>query len=790
MKNNNPIVPADQVVPIKIPIITLEQSPMFPGIFTSVVITKEYDIAAVQYAGKFSNQHIGFLLLRRPELPTQEETDFYKIGTVAKIVRKINLPDGSINIFITSLKRFLLRKLIAPTENHTCFLAIIETREEKKEENDEIRALTRALIGEMKSISENNPLFSEEVRLNMANLDDPGRVADFIASILNIGKEEQQRILEIQNLRKRMEQVLLLVKKEQELLKIQKKIQKQITEKIEKSQREYFLKEQLKSIKNELGIAEDGKSSDYKKFKEKISTLELNEEAREHIEEELEKFSILEQNNPEFGVIRNYLELVVTLPWNEEKAPTIDLQHAAKVLNKDHYGLDDVKERIIEFLAVQILKRDAKGSLLCLAGPPGVGKTSIGKSIARALNRKFFRFSVGGIRDEAEIKGHRRTYIGAMPGKILQGLKISHSRNPVFMIDEVDKLVSGIQGDPASALLEVLDSEQNAHFRDHYLNLPFDISGVFFITTANTVENILPPLLDRMEVIRLSGYIEQEKIQIAKKYLIPKSLKAHGLTKKQVSYSTKALSSIASQYAREAGLRAYEKSLNRIHRKVARKVIEDPQGNLIQITENTIQNYLGSPVFQWEPVKRITRPGICLGLAWTSFGGEVLVIEALLRNAIDNQIMQLTGHMGDVMKESASIAFSYVLSLVDALSIPTSRFKGQKLHLHIPAGATPKDGPSAGITMAVAILSLFLQKTVKKSTAMTGELSLVGDVLPIGGLREKIIAAKRNRIKQILFPSRNKYHLDEIPDEIKKGITFTPVSSMYDVIRTMFMIDL
>ena len=528
------IVTLENMLPDRLFIVPLSGKPIFPGIFTPLMIVSHQDIATVEKALTKSGGILGLTMLKddngEDDSPVSVD-DLYSVGTVAKIVKKINLPDGGMNIFISTLKRF---RIITPLTRHTPIAAEVEYLEEVFDKGSNIKALTQAILSEMKQISENNPLFSEEMRLNMVNIDQPGKIADFVASILNIDRKEQQDILETLDIRERMEKVIIFIKKEQELLRIQKKIQRKINEKIEKSQREYFLKEEMKAIRKELGLPVDSKDSEYTRFKEAIEGFHLTGEVKEEVEQELEKFSMMDSNSPEYGVTRNYLSTIVSLPWNKMSEDKLDIKKAKAILDKDHYGLKDVKERIIEFLSVKKLKKDSKGSILCLVGPPGVGKTSVGRSIARAMNREFFRFSVGGMKDEAEIKGHRRTYIGAMPGKIIQGLKITKTANPVFMIDEIDKMGSSYQGDPSSALLEVLDPEQNVTFRDNYLNLPFDISNVIFITTANTLDTIPGPLRDRMEIIRIAGYIRQEKVKIAEKYLLPKSLAANGLDKSQV----------------------------------------------------------------------------------------------------------------------------------------------------------------------------------------------------------------------------------------------------------------
>ncbi len=772
------IIPIEQLLPNKIFLIPLQGRPIFPGIFTPVMINNPDDVKAVEevYSG---DGFLGICMVGN-ETDPPGVTDLKQVGTVARIIKKINLPDGGVNIFISTLKRFRIRKLV---NERNPMVAIVDYLEDEEDNTFEVKALTRALIGEMKEVSENNPLFSEEMRLNMINIDHPGKIADFIASILNIEKQDQQRILELQNVRQRMEQVLVFIKKEQELLRVQKKIQTEINGRIEKNQRDYFLREELKAIKEELGITTDAKSSDYQKFKEKIDSYKFEGEIKEAVESELEKFALMDTNSGEYIVTRNYLETIVHLPWEAPLGEAYELKEARAVLDGDHYGLDDVKKRIIEYLAVRKLKKDTKGSILLLVGPPGVGKTSVGRSIARAMNKPFFRFSVGGMRDEAEIKGHRRTYIGAMPGKIIQGLKIVKNKAPVFMIDEVDKMGASYQGDPSSALLEVLDPEQNIAFRDHYLDLPFDLSNILFILTANTLDSIPGPLIDRAEVINLSGYIDTEKLEIAKKYLVPRSLAKNGLGKHQVRYSKESLLFIANGYAREAGVRNFEKNLDKIHRKFATEIVFGEKDASFKFAPEPplIEKMLGKPMFRDDDVKKADRPGTAVGLAWTSMGGDTLIIEAITNPGKEG--LNLTGQMGDVMKESASIAWSWVKHYVTSENLVTSDwYEKQLIHLHIPEGATPKDGPSAGITMAIALYSLIVGKTIKGALAMTGELSLTGQVLPIGGLKEKTIAARRNGIKDIIIPKANVRDLDDIPEHIRNGIKFHPVSRMEEVI--------
>jgi ATP-dependent Lon protease len=790
--------------------------PIFPGIFTPIMIGNPADVKVIDDAVA-GDGLIGLVMLQN-ETETPGINDLYKVGTAAKIVKKINLPDGGVNIFISTLKRFRVKKALNPVNP---IVAAVSYLEDEEDNTSEVKALTRALISEMKQISENNPLFSEEMRLNMINIDHPGKIADFIASILNIDRIEQQKILEVLNVRKRMEQVLVFIKKEQELLRIQKRIQREINEKIEKSQRDYFLKEELKAIKTELGMTTDAKSSEYQRFKEKLDAFRFEGEIKETVEQELEKFNLMDPNSAEFIVTRNYLDVIVNLPWNDPPPETFNLQQARDILEADHYGLKDVKNRIVEYLAVRKLRADFRpkngagsrsaGSIVCLVGPPGVGKTSVGRSIARSLGKQFFRFSVGGMRDEAEIKGHRRTYIGALPGKIIQGLKIVKARDPVFMIDEIDKMGASFQGDPASALLEVLDPEQNNSFRDHYLDLPFDISHIFFVVTANTLDTVPVPLLDRMEIIQLPGYIDTEKLEIAKRYLIPKSLEKNGLRKNQVKYSRDSLLHIANGYAREAGVRNFEKNLDKIHRKLAKQIVEEEEGkkpeteaqadpsptvpaaespsnsqfpipnSKFTIDKRLIEKHLGKPIFPGDMVKRADRPGMSVGLAWTSMGGDTLVIEAI--SVPGKEGFTLTGKMGDTMKESATIALTVARKLgSERYGVESSWFEKNHIHLHIPEGATPKDGPSAGITMATALLSLLRNRTIADRMVMTGELSLTGQVLPIGGLKEKTIAAQRNKARHIIIPKQNLRDLDEIPDHVKKGVEFHPVERFEEVL--------
>ena len=779
------IVPAEQTLPDTLMLIPLSGRPVFPGIFTPLMINAPEDIKIIEKANE-QDSYIGIVMLKN-EADTPSVNNLYRVGTAARIIKKVNLPDGGINIFISTVKRFRIRKTL---HLNAPMAAAVEYLDDEESDTFEVKALTRALISEMKEVSENNPLFSEEMRMNMVNIDNPGKIADFIASILNVEKEEQQTILETINVRQRMEKVLVFIKKEQELLKVQKKIQSEINEKVEKNQREYFLREEMRSIQEELGENAAGNATEYQKFKTKIEEFQFSGEIKETVESELEKFALMDPNSSEYMGTRNFLELVCQLPWNQKPSVDFNMKKAAEILEEDHFGLDEVKKRIVEYLAVRKMKQDSKGSIILLVGPPGVGKTSVGKSIANAMGKPFYRFSVGGMRDEAEIKGHRRTYIGAMPGKIIQGLKITKDISPVFMIDEIDKMGSSHNGDPASALLEVLDPEQNVNFRDNYLDLPFDISNVVFILTANALDTIPGPLRDRAEIIQLSGYIDQEKLEIAKKYLIPKNLEKNGLKKNQVKYTKAALLTIAQKYARESGVRNYEKCLDKIHRKIVTEIItakkKKKEGEEVKtsysIDSDDLYKYLGKPVFDESEIKTAKVPGTAIGLAWTSMGGDTLLIEST--SFAGKGGLVLTGQMGDVMKESSQIAFNWARKFVLDRGIKKTKWFDENIvHLHIPEGATPKDGPSAGITMATTFVSLFTGKKIKPNLAMTGELSLTGQVLPIGGLREKTVAAKRNKIKTIIIPKANERDLEEIPENVKAGIKFVPVSHVMEVME-------
>ncbi|MGQ2826355.1 endopeptidase La [Leptospira kirschneri] len=771
----NSIIPLDSILPPELFLVPIKSRPVFPGIITPLIVPSGKFAKAVEESVK-GNSFLGLVLLKDEENEKETSENIYQFGVVAKILKKVNLPDNAVNILVNTIRHFKIDSFV----NKDPLVAKVSYPEEEPGAPKNItKAMMRTLLVMTRELAQNNPLFTEEMKLTMLNVNEPGKMADFVCSILNLEKEEYQSVIESNILKTRIEKVLLFLKKEIELVSIQREISDQIQDKIDKQQRQFFLREQLKAIQNELGIKDDKFEKKYEKFLERLKNLNADPEVIEEVTRELDKFSYADPNTGDYNVIRNYLDILESLPWEPAPVREIDLEKAKKTLDKDHYKLEDVKDRILEFLAVKKLKNDEKGTILLLVGPPGVGKTSIARSIAEAMGRKFFRFSVGGMRDEAEIKGHRRTYIGSMPGKIISALRITKERDCVILLDEIDKLSIGIQGDPASALLEVLDPEQNKNFRDHYLDLPFDISNVFFIATANTLDSISRILLDRMEIINLSGYITDEKVQIFQKYLWKKVLYKNGITPYGIEFDKKAIVALIDSYSRESGVRGLEKVTDKLVRKIAIKIVRKESFPKI-ILEKDLETFLGVPKFTNERMVRTSVPGTALGLAWTSVGGATLLIEALFVKGKGGIL--LTGMIGKTMEESSNIALSYIKNFLYKEDL----FNNRMIHLHVPDGATPKDGPSAGITMASAILSLALNTKVKSGFGMTGELTLTGEVLAIGGLREKIVAAKRVGIHKIIYPKDNLQHLEEIPDYVKKGMYFFPVSRYEEVALLLF----
>ncbi|MES0491715.1 MAG: endopeptidase La [Leptospirales bacterium] len=770
------VVTIDQLLPDNLNILPVRFRPVFPGIVTPLLIPSGELSDYVENVLK-KTTFLGFVLQKDDGLSEIKVKNLYKVGTVVKVIKKINLPEGGIHLLVNTLARFSVIEYVQ--NRHRPVAKVKYRRDEVNSKDRELQALTRAVLTKSKEIANLSPLFTEEMKLTLVNVEEPGKIADFVCSILNLEKEEFQKVLETFDLKKRLGMALSFLSREMELIKLQQKIQGEVDEKLDNQQRDYYLREQLKAIRDELGLS-GNKEKDADYYLKKINSTELPDEALEKAKEEVGRFDYVDPHSSEYGVIRNYLDITLELPWKDPIYKDIDLVRARRILDRDHFGLNDVKDRIIEHLSVKKFRKDEKGTILCFVGPPGVGKTSLGKSIAAAMGKKFFRFSLGGMRDEAEIKGHRRTYVGAMPGKVIQALKVVKSKDPVLMLDEIDKLGISFQGDPASALLEVLDPEQNKAFRDHFLDLPFDLSYVTFITTANTLDSIPAPLLDRMELIRLSGYILEEKVKIVHKYIAPRTIKEVGLTKKNAPViTTNGLKFIIDGYSREAGVRSIEKYIQKIYRKAVTAIVAKKKFPK-SIDETNVEEILGTQKFLSNEEAKLNYPGCAIGLAWTQMGGTTLIIES--RATPGKGRFRLTGQLGKVMMESADIAFTYVKSLVN----DDEYWSKHEIHIHVPDGATPKDGPSAGITIATALFSLYYQKIPTKGFAMTGELRLTGQVLPIGGLKEKVIAARRIGIKKLLFPKENIKDWKELADYLKKGMTIHPVDHYLEVKGILF----
>lgn len=770
---------SNEVLPNLIHILPVSARPFFPGQAVPLLMEQEHWESTMDEVANSSHMLLGVVLSSADSAESATPDSFKKIGTVCR-VHRIQRSEGRLQVLVECLQRFRFVKMV---KKGAPFTARIEYIPEPSSDSKEIKPYAVAIINTIKELLPLNPLYAEELRMFLDRFgpDDPSHLTDFAASLTTSDKFQLQAVLETVELLPRMEKVLELLHRELEVVKAQASIRKTVEERMEKQQREFLLREQLKAIQQELGIEKDDRTAELDKFHERLEKLNLSEQAQTRVDEEMDKLAVLEPGSPEYSVTRNYLDWITLLPWGIDSEDKLELQSARKTLDKDHYGLEDVKERILEFLALGIMKGKIAGSIILLVGPPGVGKTSIGHSIAEAMGRKFYRFSVGGIRDEAEIKGHRRTYIGAMPGKFIQAMKDAGTENPVIMLDEIDKIGASYHGDPASALLEVLDPEQNSDFLDHYLDLRFDLSKVLFICTANQLDTIPRPLLDRMETIALSGYIASEKLQIARKYLVPRQLERAGLKRRDIKLNSPVLRAIIEGYARDAGVRRLEKQIGKIVRKAVVKFLEGVK-KPIEVTLENLESYLGGPVFKDE--RNLSGAGVVTGLAWTAMGGATLNIEAVATHEF-NRGFKLTGQLGDVMRESAEIAYGYIVSHAEEFGVDQSFFKKAFIHLHVPAGATPKDGPSAGITMASALLSLAKQKPVR-NIAMTGELTLTGQVFPVGGIREKVIAARRAGIKELILPEDNRSDFEEVPEHIRKGLKVHFASVYEDVIPKLF----
>ncbi|THB74250.1 MAG: endopeptidase La [Desulfobulbaceae bacterium] len=789
-KKETSLVIAQDILPETLMIISLFDRPMFPKMMGPIIVEDPQIQQIILRAQENSRPiYLGLLLVRPTDdgiaHAPQSAEDFFEVGVAAKVVQVSPPNQGeALQLVAQAQDRFRVEELI---KDKPVFRArVTYLTDTDADSSDELKAYSVAIIDCIKELVTLNPLFKEGLGLLLEriNVSDPSALADFAASMTTSSGSELQSILETANVRKRLESVLILLKQEIEISKLKADISKRIEERLSKQQREFFLKQQLKEIKKELGISKDDSESEVEKFKKRLKNLTLTEEAEKRIGDEIEKLRLLEPSSAEFNVTRAYLDWLTVLPWGVYSKDSYDIKKAAKILNRDHYGLEEVKDRILELLSVGIVKGDLAGSIILLVGPPGVGKTSIGQSIARSIGRQFYRFSLGGMRDEAEIKGHRRTYIGALPGKFIQAIKTCETANPLIMLDEIDKIGASFRGDPASALLEVLDPEQNQDFLDHYLDVRFDLSKVLFICTANQMETIPGPLIDRMEVIRLPGYTQKEKVEIARRHLIPKQLKIHGLTKSQVSIPKPVISDIADGYAREAGVRVLENQIKKIFRKVATQLVSDPDTK-VRIKKSDLSEMLGRRVFSDEKIFGKPRVGVITGLAYTTMGGATLHIEAS-SIASGSAGFKQTGQLGKVMVESSEIAYSYIRSLFDDHQEYAEFLRKNFIHLHVPAGATPKDGPSAGITMACAIYSLVKGVAMIPHTAMTGELTLTGMVMPIGGVKEKVIAAARSGVKQVLLPIDNKEDFEMLPEHVKEGVTAHFVSTFKDVLKICF----
>ncbi|ACI18312.1 endopeptidase La [Dictyoglomus thermophilum] len=764
-----------QDIPEVLPILPLRETVVYPQMLIPLIVGREKSIRLVEDALS-GNKLIGMCMQKTPvEDPTPD--DIYRIGTVGIIVRSLRFPDNTLRLFVQGLQRI---RVIEFLETEPYFKAKVEVIEEKVEKTVEIEGMMRNLLNLFQKMASLIPQFPEELLINAMNIQEPGRLADFIAFNTNLNINEKQEILETIDVKERLQKVTYYLTRELEILEIANKIQNEVKNEIEKSQKEYFLRQQMKAIQKELGEI-DPREMEINELRQKLQEAKLPPEAMKEAERELERLSLMPPGSAEYTVTRTYLDWLISLPWAISTEDNLDIKRAEEILNEDHYDLEKVKERILEYLAVRKLKSDMKGPILCFVGPPGVGKTSLGKSIARALGRKFVRISLGGIRDEAEIRGHRRTYVGALPGRIIQGIRKAESNNPVFMLDEIDKLGSDFRGDPAAALLEVLDPEQNNAFVDNYLGVPFDLSKVMFIATANVLYTIPPALLDRMEVIELPGYTEYQKMGIAKGFLIPRQLKEHGLEKEQIEFSDDAIRKIIREYTREAGVRNLEREIASIIRKVAKGIAEGSITEKVIVKVEDVPKYLGPEKYTYGMKGEKDEVGVATGLAWTEAGGDILFVEALVVEGKGNLI--LTGKLGEVMQESAKTALSYVRSKLKDLNVSYELLEKADIHVHVPSGAIPKDGPSAGVTIATAIASALTRRPVKKDIGMTGEITLRGKVLPVGGIREKVLAAHRAGLTAVIMPKENKKDLEEIPEEVKKEITFYFVEHADEVLN-------
>ena len=763
------------LIPEELPVLPLRDVVIYPSMVSPLIIARTKSIRLIDEA-MAGDQIIGLIAQKSADIDNPKISDLYKMGTAANIVKMLKFPDGSLRILIQGLMRFKVTRFI---KKQPFYRAQINVVSDTHEDSVEVEAFSRNIINQFQKIITLVPNLPDELQIAVMNMKYPGKLADLLASNLNLSLLEKQNVLELLNVEKRLKQLTILINRELQVLEMGSKIQTKVQTEIGKNHREYYLREQLKAIHLELGEG-DERINEINELKKKVKAVNMTKRAEEEAFRELDRLSKMPPGAAEYTVSRTYIDWLIHLPWSKYTKDNLDIDVAQKILDKDHYNLKKVKERILEYLAVRKLKDDMKGPILCFVGPPGVGKTSLGRSIARALGRKFIRNSLGGVHDEAEIRGHRRTYVGSLPGRIIQGIKNAGSNNPVFMLDEIDKIGQDFRGDPSSALLEVLDPEQNNSFSDHYLDIPYDLSKVLFITTANYEDPIPYALLDRMEILELPGYTEEEKINITTKYLIPKQRKEHGLTFKHISFNKTAIKTIISEYTKEAGLRNLEREIASVCRKVAKEVAMGLTEKIV-INAEKVHEYLGPLKFFSELSERTNIPGVAIGLAWTPAGGDILFIESNIMRGGKGLI--LTGQLGEVMKESAQAALSYIRSQADQFNISNNFFDKHDIHIHVPAGAIPKDGPSAGISIFTSLISIITKRPVKDDIAMTGEITLRGKILPVGGVKEKILAARRAGIKTVILPKRNEKDLVEVADIVKKDLEFHFVEKIEEVLE-------
>ncbi len=771
-----------QDIPSQLPILPLSDVVVFPHMVAPLLVSNPQSIRLIDdvVAG---DRLVGVTLQTSPDEEHPRREQLHNTGCIARVVRMLKFPDESVRVLIQGLKRMRIGDLVGEKPYLT---AKISPLEDVVVGGIELAAFQRNATTQFQEIIDLTPSIPDELKVTILNLEDPGKLADMIAANINISLEEKQGLLDTSDVRLRLSLLGALLNREMEVLHLGSEIQSKVSHALSKSQREYFLREQLKAIQKELGETNEG-AGEVTELRRKIDAARMPAEVKKQALKELDRLATIPSASAEYTVARTYLDWLIVVPWSKSTTDKLDIARAKRTLDEDHYDLEQVKKRILEYLSVLKLKSNShsdpvvsKGPILCFVGPPGVGKTSLGMSIARALGRKFVRLSLGGVRDEAEIRGHRRTYIGALPGRIIQGLRRAESNNPVFMLDEIDKVGADFRGDPSSALLEVLDPQQNNNFSDHYLELPFDLSRVMFITTANLLEPILPALRDRMEIIQLPGYTEQEKLHIATKYLIPRQLTEHGLKREQLTIQPAALAQLIRDYTREAGVRNLERNIATLCRRTARRIVEGRKRS-VSISAKSLKEFLGAPEYFHDVIERTTEPGVAIGLAWTATGGEILFVEATQMPGKGHLI--LTGSLGDVMKESAHAALSFIRSHTQPLGIDPKVFERSDFHVHVPAGAIPKDGPSAGVTLATALASVLIRRPVKPALAMTGEITLRGKILPVGGIKEKVLAAARSGVKTILLPEQNRKDLAEIPSEIRKKMKFVCVKTIAEALK-------